>query len=834
MAAYADKVKKDRGPKKVGPASGVKKGGKLTAAGEKKHPSTGSGLQAGDDAERLEEPRYAQEPFRGIFENTVVGLYRTTPEGQVLMANPALLSMLGYSSLEELAEHNLEEDGYEPTYRRSDFKERIEREEAVAGMESKWVRRDGTVIQVRESARVIRDRCGDTLYYEGTVENITDLKQTEEALREREELYRTLVNTAQEGIILDDPEDTILFANPTVSALLGYSQDELAGRSLFDFVPPEETELLRSQTARRMEGETSRYELTFVHKEGMRHRTLVTAAPLYDSRGKFYASMAILTDITELKRAEEEIKRRSEELGALFKTSTELSSTLDEEEVGRLISERAKDLIPSDGCTFYRFDSSSEKLVPIATTVMESYEQRMAYEVPLGEGVTGRVAAERRPIIANNIHKDPKAPRVPGGKDLPTCLLSAPLLARGELLGTMTLVRISEEGFEEHDLQLFVLFARQAAGAFANSYLFSKLREFNETLERKVTERTAELERAKGELEEVHSRYKEWVTDRLSRIAPAMERVSVGDFSENIPLPEEEDEFTELLVGLNLMIDDLRFMFEENRRRSQELRKLNENLEQIVAQRTAELEESNRKTAAFARELEEIIYVTSHDLKTPLRAISGFSQFLYVDYYDKLGKEGQLYLTRLIDATKRMEKLLDDLLATSAITRTESKFEAVPAGDLVKEAIKLVNLDENADIVYDPDELPSVLCDRFKMIEVFYNLISNGLKFNDKPHKQIKITARTSRGLRKFMVADNGIGIEKRHYERIFKIFQRLHQRGVYEGTGVGLSMVKRVIEEHNGRIWVESHVGVGTIFHFTLPAQREEYDESANPERST
>ena len=649
-----------------------------------------------------------------------------------------------------------------------------------------------------------------------------------------EELYRTLVNTAQEGIILDDPDDTILFANPMVSALLGYPQDELAGRSLFDFISPDETELLRSQTARRMEGETSRYELTFIHKEGMRHRTLVTAAPLYDSDGKLYASMAILTDITELKRAEEEIKRRSEELSALLETGTAVSSTLDEKKISQLIASRASELIRADGCSVYSFDAEAKELVSITTTVAAEYQERMTCRVPLGEGITGKAAVERKPLMANNVHLDLQARGVRGTQKLSTCLLSAPLVAREELLGVMTLVRISHEGFTDHDLKVFALFARQAAEAFANSYLFRKLREFNETLERKVGERTAELELAKGELEEVHLRYKQRVTDRLSRIAPSMERVSVGDFSKNIPLPEEEDEFTELIVGLNLMIDDLRFMFEENRRRSEELRQLNENLEQIVAQRTADLEESNRKTAAFARELEEMIYVTSHDLKTPLRAISGFSQFLYVDYDDKLDDEGRHYLTRLIDAAKRMEKLLDDLLATSAITRTERMFERVPAGDLVKEAIKLVNPDENADIVYDPDELPVALCDRFKMIEAFYNLISNGLKFNDKPHKQIKITARTSEGFWEFMVADNGIGIEKRHYERIFKIFQRLHQRGTYEGTGVGLSMVKRVIEEHNGRIWVESHVGVGTIFHFTLPVQREKDDKAANPERST
>jgi PAS domain S-box-containing protein len=664
-------------------------------------------------------------------------------------------------------------------------------------------------------------------------------RMREERLRsepelESEELYRTLVNTAQEGIILDDPDDTILFANPTVSALLGYPQEELVGRSLFDFIPPDEAKLLRSQTARRIKGETSRYELTFIHKEGMRRRTLVTGAPLYDSEGKFYASMAILTDITELKRAEEEIKRRSEELRVLLETGTAVSSTLDEKKISQLIASRASELIRADGCSVYSFDAEAKELVPITTTVAAEYQERMTCRVPLGEGITGKAAVERKPLMANNVHLDPQATGARGTQKLSTCLLSAPLVAREELLGAMTLVRISQEGFTEHDLQVFALFASQAAEAFANSYLFRKLREFNETLERKVGERTAELERAKGELEEVHLRYKERVTDRLSRIAPAMEKVSVGDFSENITLPEEEDEFTELIVGLNLMIDDLRFMFEENRRRSEELRELNENLEQIVAQRTADLEKSNRKTAAFARELEEMIYVTSHDLKTPLRAISGFSQFLYVDYNDKLDEEGRLYLTRLIDAAKRMEKLLDDLLATSAVSRTERMFERVPAGDLVKEAIKLVNPDENADIVYDPDELPSVFCDRFKMIEVFYNLISNGLKFNDKPHKQIKITARTSEGFWEFMVADNGIGIEKRHYERIFKIFQRLHQRGTYEGTGVGLSMVKRVIEEHNGRIWVESHLGVGTIFHFTLPVQMEKNDKTANTERST
>lgn len=704
----------------------------------------------------------------------------------------------------------------------------------------------------------------------------------------------------------------------------------------------------------------------------------------------------------KLRQLNKDLQHRSDELSSLFNTSTELSSILDDGQLGSLIAKRAKELVSSDGCTFYTFDQESNMLIPVSSTLVDEHGELMAYKVPLGEGITGKAALEKRPILANLVHLDPLAKSVPGTKERPMCMLATPLIARGELVGCMTLVRLSEHGFEEHDLQLFTLFGRQAAEVFSNSRLFGKLKELNENLEGIVKDRTAELERASVELEKVHQDYTERVRMRLAAIAPIMEKISIGDFSQNIPLPDSEDEFTELFVGLNLMIDDLRFMFEENRRRSEESRRrseelsallntstalasslyedevyklvtenatslinadrctiykfssgtnelipqtttekdnpepimnfnislgvgvvgkcglerspqlannvhrdtdsagtagqkqtptcimaaplivqrellgvmelvrlseevftehdmelfllfsrqvaettanarlfgklkdLNENLELMVNQRTKELEESNRKTAAFARELEEVIYVTSHDLKTPLRAISGFSQFLYEDYREKIDPEGRLYLTRLIDAAKRMEKLLDDLLNISAITRKERTFDRIPSGDIIKEAIKLLNPEENVDIVYDPDLLPTIFCDRSKMTEVFYNLISNGLKFNDKPRKKVTINARDVEGFHEFTVEDNGIGIEKRHYERIFKIFQRLHLRENYEGTGVGLSMVKRVLEEHNGRIWVESQIGVGTIFHFTLPHHKEdERDETDNSERS-
>jgi PAS domain S-box-containing protein len=154
------------------------------------------------ELKRAEEAiRESEERFRGIFENTTIGLYRTNPDGRVLMANPALLHMLGYSCFKELAQRNLEKEGYEPNYTRSTFKQRIESEGQVIGLESAWQKRDGTTLFVRESARVIRDEADNVQYYEGTVEDITERKRAEEALRESEERLRLLSShllTAQE------------------------------------------------------------------------------------------------------------------------------------------------------------------------------------------------------------------------------------------------------------------------------------------------------------------------------------------------------------------------------------------------------------------------------------------------------------------------------------------------------------------------------------------------------------------------------------------------------------------------------------------------------------
>ena len=235
--------------------------------------------------------------------------------------------------------------------------------------------------------------------------------------------------------------------------------------------------------------------------------------------------------------------------------------------------------------------------------------------------------------------------------------------------------------------------------------------------------------------------------------------------------------------------------------------------EEALAHKTEELTRMNA-------ELEDFTHSVSHDLKEPLRGIEAFAGFIAEDYGDKLDEQGQRYVNVLRESAVRMKDLIDDLLQLSRIGRTRIEYAPVPVRRLVEDVtleLSFALQEKRAELRLDP-ELPTVTCDAVRMREVFKNLISNAIKYNDKPSPQIKISCRSENGGFTFCVRDNGIGIDPQYHDKVFKIFQRLHHREEYEGTGVGLAICKKVIEAHGGRIWVESTGGEGTAFLFTIP----------------
>ncbi len=220
-------------------------------------------------------------------------------------------------------------------------------------------------------------------------------------------------------------------------------------------------------------------------------------------------------------------------------------------------------------------------------------------------------------------------------------------------------------------------------------------------------------------------------------------------------------------------------------------------------------------------DLERFAYVSSHDLQEPLRNVVTFTQLIQKKYGGQLGTEADEYIQFVVDAGKRMQALISDLLEFSRVTTKGSSLEKTDSEAVFQDT--LTNLKFRIDrckasITHDP--LPQVMADASQLRQVFQNLIGNAIKFrkSDQP-SEIHVSAHRTNGMVQFSVRDNGIGIDPKYFDKIFIIFQRLHSRETYEGTGIGLALCKRIIERHGGRIWVESVVREGSTFHFTLPA---------------
>ncbi|NNK02616.1 MAG: GHKL domain-containing protein [Desulfatitalea sp.] len=242
----------------------------------------------------------------------------------------------------------------------------------------------------------------------------------------------------------------------------------------------------------------------------------------------------------------------------------------------------------------------------------------------------------------------------------------------------------------------------------------------------------------------------------------------------------------------------------------------------ITERKKTELERENAITALKRsnEDLKQFAYVASHDLQEPLRMVASYTQLLAERYEEQLDEKAHRYIHYAVDGASRMQVLIQDLLAFSRVETHAQTFEQVDTHCALGHAI--VNLktiiDETGALV-TTDDLPTVQSDQFQLIQVFQNLIGNGIKFCSKhavPH--IHISAQRQNGHYRFSVKDNGIGIDSKYKDRVFEIFQRLHTRKAYPGTGIGLALCKRIIERHGGRIWFESAPGHGTTFYFTIP----------------
>lgn len=316
----------------------------------------------------------------------------------------------------------------------------------------------------------------------------------------------------------------------------------------------------------------------------------------------------------------------------------------------------------------------------------------------------------------------------------------------------------------------------------------------------------------------------------LKPIVPDVLRAKVGVFVELFRKTEEINKQRRILQRKN---DELQFEIEERRRAEEKLWELNKTLEMRVAEKTAAAQHHAEELARSNAELEQFAHIVSHDLQEPIRKIVNFSRMLQEMFPAQIDDKAKLYFNYIVDGAIRMKALIQDLLQFSQIGHPDLKMKEVDVnammGEIVSELEPLI-AESGAKVQFAA--LSSIEANPTQMRQLFQNLIQNAIKFRSDRKPVIEIGVKNDVDHNVFSVQDNGIGIDEQYWDRIFNIFQRLHTRREYPGSGMGLSICKKIVERHGGKIWLKSELGKGTVFYFSIPKNRKETTDDRNWQR--
>ena len=684
------------------------------------------GTKPGADVTERERVEELRGRLAAIVESSDDAIISKDLTGRINAWNRGAERVFGYSAAEALGKSMVMLFPPDLVDKESDILARISRGESIGHFETVRVRKDGTHIDVSIAISPIRDSNGVIVGASKIARDITEHKQAEqrlaaqaeelarsrEALEAQTAMFKLVLDNMGEGLVAADQEGHFLLWNNAAQKLMGRGAADLPTEQWTPYYkvflpdgitpyPPDQLPLVRA-----LRGESVTVEL-IVQPPGTEMGRLmeVTARPLKDSLDNLRGGVAVLRDITERKRTQSALAEQAEEL-----------------------SRQTEELV------------RSQQALRVQTALLQSVLDSM------GEGLVA--ADEHGKFILWN----PAAEKIVG---------------RGA-------ANVSSQEWTDH----YGLFLPDTVTPFPpdQNPLACAIRGVGCSAEMFV--RNPELTEGA------------WIEANAHplRGADGIQHGGVVAFRD----------------------------ITHKKKAEQEIHKLNEALERRVAERTAQLEEANQ-------DLESFTYSVAHDLRAPLRHIAGFSGILVEEFSSSLDAQAQGYLRRIHEGTRKMGQLVDELLNLAKVGRQAPHLQPANLNSMVKEVISILQPEmEGRQIEWRIADLPFVECDPTLVKQVFQNLISNALKYSRPRLRAVIEIGHTQENRQSvFFVRDNGVGFNMKYADKLFGVFQRLHRSEDFEGTGVGLATVQRIVKKHLGKVWAEAELDKGATFYFTIGAAR-------------
>ena len=749
----------------------------------------------------------SEEKFRNLYNNTPVMMHQVDSELRLIDVNDYWLKKLGYNKNEVIGKKVTSFQSKESQQRLDENIHYFFKKRKIDDIPVQFISKSGDVLECLLTARGKWAEDGKLIESMSVVKDITELKRTERELVSNKQLLNGVVENSFTYIYIKSIDGKYLFVNDLFAKRVGKTRSEIIGTKAQDVIDPVAGQLMNLMDKRILKtGKPCREESGIIFNSEKRIYDTIKF-PLFDKDGEIYAIAGISSDITEsiiqrtkLEGSEKKFRDLYDKTPVMMHSLNENGEIIDvnnfwlqtlgydKEEV---IGKKSIDFLTDESKKFV-----TQVTFPLFMETGKLVDQPLQFHKKNGQVIDAMLTSTKEQDENGNVT----------------------LLA---VIRDVTKQKKAEKALIESEQHFSTLAAISPVGIFRTDrdgkciYVNKRWCELADLTKKEALGdgwvsclHPDDKDRVFGEWNEAASNQGSFTSEYRFVHADGSYNWIFGQAAAEFDLEGNRCGF----VGT---VTDITALKEVEQRLSEVIKELEIKNAELVEKE--ELQQANTNLERANQELKEFAYMASHDLKAPLRGISNLTSWIRDDYRDKFDEDGKQNLQLLLGRVKWMEKIIEDILQYSKIGLNEMNVEEFDLNEIIEQCKTILHLPENCDVRIDK-KLPKIQCVRSHWFQLFQNLIDNAIKHCDKEKIKINIGVNLDKNQYLFYVKDNGPGIHDKHKDRIFKIFQTLRSKNNSDRTGIGLAVVKKLVELNNGKIWFESEIGQGTTFYFTLP----------------